>query len=33
VGVTRTRDEFVPETEQRIGKSGFVIFAQIDHGA
>jgi hypothetical protein len=33
VGVTGTWDEFVRETEQHIGKSGFVIFAQIDHGA
>ena len=33
VGATGTWDEFVRETEQRIGESGFVIFAQIDHGA
>jgi uncharacterized protein (DUF302 family)/GNAT superfamily N-acetyltransferase len=33
VGATATWDEFVRGTEQRVGKSGFVIFAQIDHGA
>jgi len=33
VGVTGTWDEFVRETEQHIGMSGFVIFAKIDHGA
>ncbi len=33
VGVTGTWDEFVRETEQHIGNSGLVIFAQIDHGA
>ena len=33
VGVTGTWDEFVRETEQHIGKSGFVIFAKNDHGA
>ena len=33
VGATGTWDEFVHETEQRVGESGFVIFAQIDHGA
>ncbi len=33
VGASGTWDEFVRGTEQRVGKSGFVIFAQIDHGA
>jgi uncharacterized protein (DUF302 family) len=33
VGVTGRWDEFVRETEQHIGKSGLVIFAQTDHGA
>lgn len=33
VGATGTWDEFVREIEQRVGESGFVIFAQIDHGA
>lgn len=30
---TGTWDEFVRETEQRVGQSGFVIFAEMDHGA
>lgn len=33
VRASGTWDEFVRETEQRVGESGFVIFAQIDHGA
>ena len=33
VGATGTWDEFVRETEQRVGESGFVVFAEFDHGA
>lgn len=33
VGATKTWDEFVREIEQRVGESGFMIFAQMDHGA